>query len=266
MHDIRPLEIGKPSTSAVAAHTIGQVAFGLADEPPIARFAVSSAFAPLVSLCDLDVGQLQPASAAADTEALCTVFSGAPLGDNSPLTAEYRPLLKPDAAANRRQISRLAAKPAGSTRTGGPSNMPVTFRTRIKSSGYGAAAPVMQMFSTKTNARSPGGRGGSGARKAAARPMERGVREICSTVLKEYPVSCAALDKKQRELTIHGQPIMRVAYTHDAHRVATVQPPIYLAAHLPICPSAHLLLTGMDGQAGGRMGGRLGRWGGWRDG
>jgi WD40 repeat protein len=170
----------------------------------ITRFVLSWPLAPL---------RASDADGIADAGAMegsgPSVFPTQPLPAGSPLSAAY----SAGKADGRKEPKGKASGVKAPTKKGALVDLPVTFRSRIKSSGYGSAPAVTKMFT----------RPGQAPRKLArAGPKEKvAAREISAGVLREYPLGCGALDQRQRELAMHAAPVMRVSYSSDAHRVAT---------------------------------------------
>eukprot|EP00899_Mesostigma_viride_P012932 jgi/Mesvir1/2163/Mv16675-RA.2 len=184
-----------------------------------------------------DVGQMLPGPG------VLSVFPTQPLPENSPLRAEYN-TDKGDKAAsasksnpNSKWNKRRSPSFGGSGSGGGSLvDKPVTFHTRIKSSGYGSsparlpsrsgpdasgsarARPTPPRSQSASISGPPSGRRSAGGAKPGAAKN--------SILCKQYPVTCGPLVEYQAKHSmgnapLHGGPIMRLAFSEDGCRLAT---------------------------------------------
>jgi WD40 repeat protein len=98
----------------------------------------------------------------------------------------------------------IADKSTGKKSKGVVQSKPVTFHSRVKSSGYGSVAPVRTMFGKKLPV------------KPKAKPVSPDERS--------YPVDCDMLNNFQKQHSVlpaplHGGAILKASYSHDATRV-----------------------------------------------
>lgn len=101
---------------------------------------------------------------------------------------------------------------------------PITFRTRIKSSGYGATpSPVTFAGKRRVPAAKDKRRNGSGAQQT---PSSASPGAAIDAYLKEYPTSCGLLSRFQEKhalppRTLHQGAILSLEFSHDAKWLAT---------------------------------------------
>lgn len=111
---------------------------------------------------------------------------------------------------------------------------PITFRTRIKSSGYGASTPRTLFGVKKRGSAAPSGKKINNAvARSRSRPSSSSSADNDSVssapmdpYLKEYPTSCGLLKNFQEKnllppRTLHQGAIMSLEYSHDAKWLAT---------------------------------------------
>eukprot|EP00741_Cyanophora_paradoxa_P003060 tig00000663_g2971.t1 len=132
-----------------------------------------------------------------------SVWPRGPLPEASPLRYELPPAEGAGAAAGAK--GGAGAKGKGK----GAGDKPVTFHSRIKSSGYGAEVPWSVAQAQKEK-----------AKKAAAAAA---AAERAPVGSKQYPTSCGPLvfPQENRGGAVHGGPIARLVYSGDGKTLAT---------------------------------------------
>lgn len=126
------------------------------------------------------------------TNTAVTVLSSAPLWSNSPLKAE----LVPKTATKQRQKQKPSTKGMKTE----VFDQPLTFHSKVKSSGYSSSAARSKMFSPSTCASKP--------KKASAFPLKKAAStSLCSGAsLKEYPMDSEAPTDLQHKLSLTEKP------------------------------------------------------------
>ncbi|DBA03491.1 TPA: hypothetical protein N0F65_002899 [Lagenidium giganteum] len=114
--------------------------------------------------------------------------------------------------------SRAAATTTSKTTKKGL-DKPVTFHTRVKSSGYGAAAPFAAKKKTIQDRKTP-------PKRSPSRDQQHGASPRLDTFLKEYPIDCGLLQHYQQQhalppRTLHQGAIHHIEFSHDAKWLAT---------------------------------------------
>lgn len=87
-------------------------------------------------------------------------------------------------------------------------DLPVTFRTKVKSSGYGVTHPKRQL----------------GRPMLKPKPMRRPAQKVVSPMHHRYPMDCGPLTRlqtKNRSENVHAGPVLRLEYSPDGTRLLT---------------------------------------------
>ncbi|XP_006823341.2 WD repeat-containing protein 27-like [Saccoglossus kowalevskii] len=135
-----------------------------------------------------------------------TVLSSTPLCVNSPLKSELVPKTKEATPVKRG--SKLWP-PAGMRKVTSPDNQPLTFKTKIKSSGY-TEKPRMNMFSPQTN------------KSKATTSSKFKLSSGCRPGTKEYPMDANYPETMKMKLSIAEQPtpINCIRFSDDGQNLA----------------------------------------------
>ncbi|XP_070578723.1 WD repeat-containing protein 27-like isoform X2 [Ptychodera flava] len=134
--------------------------------------------------------QSEDISSETDSEREITVLSSTPLKTNSLLKAELVPKVKETTPPKKGKLW----PSAGTRRTSSTEDQPLTFKNKIKSSGY-SDAPRMNMFSPQTNRL----KGSASSKNAKSRSASR-------TIIKEYPMDAEYPTSVKVKLVVSEQP------------------------------------------------------------
>jgi len=162
-----------------------------------------------------------------------TVLSNSPLYSNSPLKAE----LVPKTAAKQHQKKALQKGLKTGVR-----DQPLTFHSKVKSSGYTAATPRSKMFSPNTSLSKP---------KTSTAALKKTTSTFSSVgaTLKEYPVDSEAPTNLQNKISLTEKPtpINSVVFAGDGKHIACAL--ANKSAHMlrPPPSSKDAVFTGHDG-------------------
>lgn len=163
-----------------------------------------------------------------------TVLSNSPLCSNSPLRAE----LVPKTTAKQQQQKNTSQKGIKT----GVRDQPLTFNSRVKSSGYTAATPRSKMFSPNTSLSKP---------KTSTVSLKKTTSTSTSSgvTLKEYPVNSEAPTNLHFKipLTDKPTPINSVVFAGDGKHIACAL--ANKSAHMlrPPPSTKETVFTGHDG-------------------
>ncbi|PFX32770.1 WD repeat-containing protein 27 [Stylophora pistillata] len=169
------------------------------------------------------------------TNTAVTVLSSAPLCSNSPLKAE----LVPKTATKQRQKQKPSTKGMKTE----VFDQPLTFHSKVKSSGYSSSAARSKMFSPSTSASKP--------KKASAFPLKKAAStSLCSGAsLKEYPMDSEAPTDLQHKLshTEKPAPINCIVFSDDGKHIACGLANKSVHMMRPPPSSKETVFTGHDG-------------------
>eukprot|EP00697_Spironema_sp_BW2_P007131 gnl/Spiro4/21344_TR10424_c0_g1_i1.p1 gnl/Spiro4/21344_TR10424_c0_g1~~gnl/Spiro4/21344_TR10424_c0_g1_i1.p1 ORF type:complete len:912 (+),score=235.92 gnl/Spiro4/21344_TR10424_c0_g1_i1:51-2738(+) len=226
--DSRVAHVSAAAFCAFAPHHTASVVAGTsADGAPVVELAVL-AFQPL----------FESAAAAASTPTTLPTAGAAP-----PDVSALRQGMLWGARELPREspLRNCGFKPAPSSSSGGARtkkkgppaarDQPVTFRSHIKSSGYGAGPAVTRMHSLPKTKPS----------NNPHKPSKKKDPSTSAAACREYPSSCGLLQFFQPKhvlpdgVPLHSSPIILVSYSGDGQRVATVTARGVSTFRLPLC-------------------------------
>ncbi|XP_071798693.1 WD repeat-containing protein 27-like [Asterias amurensis] len=137
---------------------------------------------------------------------LITVISSVPLNEKSILRTEIK--VKPKEVPKVKQGGKVTKKPSSSS---GIQDQALTFKTKVKSSGY-TAAPRATMFSPKT----------STTKTSSAAKKEKGGSGAVRSLMKEYPMDAVPPTTVKTKIDVAAQstPINALCFSGDGQSLA----------------------------------------------
>ena len=141
-----------------------------------------------------------------------SMVAARPLTENSPLKAEFQTTSTASATNGNRTVQRGPA--GGGRKKSDPMNQPLTFKNKVKSSGY-TQAPRTTMFQPKTNSRSK-------SQDAANSRVAKGQSLAAKISSQEYPQDAGPPSELDRKLTTGSVPasVTRLKFSATGQHLA----------------------------------------------